>query len=323
MHTHIILTLISLLLSLLLLYAAYLHLRRRRWRRHQPSPEDPDRGPSVESVGLIQFPGGEDLTVQNILEAPGEVVVKSNHGTLYRASLLRRGAATAALLRFVRPECAGRIEDILPVVRALGLARHPNVVPIHGMYVGPRGEKLLVSPFYAAGSLSGYLQDWNAASHRWEVTHKLALGIARGLEYLHNGLNRPIIHGNLKMKNILLDANNQPRLSDFGLHLILNPMATHEMLEASRAEGYKAPELLKMKDSNKETDVYSLGVIFLKMVTPNGRNEVVSRNKEYSPPTKDGRSLMLFQLAIDCCSPSPALRPNAKQVVRKLEEIGW
>ena len=105
---------------------------------------------------LLRFPGGEALTVAAILEAPGEVVAKSSHSTLYRAGL--SAGEAVALLRFVRPACAAAAEDAAAAARVLGAARHPNLVPIRALYIGPRGEKLLVHPFYAAGSLRRFLQ---------------------------------------------------------------------------------------------------------------------------------------------------------------------
>lgn len=182
------------------------------------------------------------------------------------------------------------------------------------------------------------------------------MGIAEGLDHLHTGLMKPIIHGNLKSKNIFLDSNHRPYISDFGLHLLLNPMAGQEMLEASAAEGYKAPELIKMKEASADSDIYSLGVILLEMLTgkepingkapsdeefylPNyirravlGRRvselyhpEILSSNGGGSgddASVSEARVLKLFQLAMTCCSPSPSLRPTAKQVRWKLEEIG-
>jgi hypothetical protein len=118
-------------------------------------------GNGTETEGLITFSGGENLTVTNILEAPGEVVGKSGHSTLYRASIPVGPAATSAvsvLLRFVRPGCACRSEEIALIVRMLGTIRHPNLVPLRAFYVGPREEKLLVHPFYAAGTLARFLR---------------------------------------------------------------------------------------------------------------------------------------------------------------------
>jgi hypothetical protein len=108
------------------------------------------------SDALVKFPGGETLSVAAILEAPGEVIAKSAHSTLYRAAV--RSGEAALLLRFVRPACAVGAEEASAVARRIGAVDHPNLVPLRAVYVGPRGEKLLVHPFYAAGSLQRFLQ---------------------------------------------------------------------------------------------------------------------------------------------------------------------
>ena len=178
------------------------------------------------------------------------------------------------------------------------------------------------------------------------------MGIAKGIEHLHTRLQKPVIHGNLKSKNIILDRNYQPFISDFSLYLLLNPTAAQEMLETSAAQGYKAPELIKMKDASEETDIYSLGVIFLELLsgkepinenpTPDEdfylpkfmRNAVlghriadlyhpailVSSGRNDDIPVTEECIRKFFQLAMACCSPSPSLRPNIKQVIWKLEE---
>ncbi|KAA8533899.1 hypothetical protein F0562_031416 [Nyssa sinensis] len=305
-----------------------------------PSPHD-----------IEGFSGGEDLTIHDILEAPGEVVGKSSYGTLYRASLLKINSIT--LLRFLRPACTGRPKEVVPAIQFLGSIRHPNLVPLRAFYAGPKGEKLLVYPFYGRGTLAQFIRDGNGESRKWAIIHRISIGIVRGLDHLHSGLERPVIHGNLKSKNILLDRNYQPCVSDFGLYLLLNPTAGQEMLEASEAQGYKAPELIKMKDASEETDIYSLGVILLEILTgkepiiensppaqdvylPNSmRNAILDnriadlyhpdillgQNSDESPVTEE-RILKFFQLAMACCSPSPSLRPDIKQVLRKLQEMG-
>ncbi|XP_058086327.1 putative kinase-like protein TMKL1 [Magnolia sinica] len=313
------------------------------FRRFQYSEE-------LETEDLIGFPGGgENLTIHDILEAPGEVVGNSSHGTLYKAGLQRSNSLV--FLRFLRPSCAGQTNEILPSIQMLGLIRHPNLVSLLAFYAGPRGEKLFVHPFFGFGNLFQFLQDGSSESHRWPIIYRISLGIAEGLDHLHTGLQKPIIHGNLMSKNVLLDSNYQSYLSDFGLHLLLNPTAGQEMLEASADQGYKAPELIKMKEASKESDIYSLGVILLEMLTrkepindhssspldhlPNYmRNAILDHrvtemfNPQLLSPSNsqdwiaEKGLLMYFHLAMSCCSPSPSLRPNTKQIVRKLEEIG-
>ncbi|KAJ3689902.1 hypothetical protein LUZ61_019066 [Rhynchospora tenuis] len=326
---------IFLLLLLLLLFFLYRRILRNKHNHQARSIEtavyntvydSPD-----ETEDLITFPGGEDLTASDILEAPGEVIGRSSYGTVYRACLRRTGSTV--LLRFVRPTCIGSAQDIVPVVKTLASVTHGNLVPLKALYVGPRGEKLFVHPFYAAGTLAQFLRDGVVESQRWEITCKLSLGITKGLDCLHTGYSKPIIHGNIKTNNILLDENLEPRLSDFGLHLLLNPTAGQEMLEASALQGYKAPELMKIKDATKETDVYSLGVVLLEMLTQRDPIKILSLlhskdlvfEREISEVFKgcgNGEGLLeFFRLAMDCCSPVPGLRPDVKSILKRLEEI--
>ncbi|CAI9091986.1 OLC1v1027110C1 [Oldenlandia corymbosa var. corymbosa] len=305
----------------------------------------------TDKEDLIRFHGAEDLTAFDILEAPGEVIGKSSYGSLYRANLLRSNSL--ALLRFVRPTCTLRIKEVVPIVELLGSLRHPNLVPLLAFYAGSRGEKLLVYPFYPWGTLAELIRDGNGEAHRWPIIHKVSIGIASGLSYLHNDLEMPVIHGNIKSKNVMLDRHYQPFLSDVGLHLLLNTAAAQQMLEASAAEGYKAPELIKMKDVNEESDIYGFGVILLELLTgkdpidenptpdqdfhlPNAirtailddqirelyHPEIIRGQSSDERALTEDRIFRMFQLAMACCSPSPSLRPDMKQIVSKLEEIG-
>ncbi|KAD5961335.1 hypothetical protein R6Q59_014279 [Mikania micrantha] len=329
-------------------------------RRKRNESWDEESNPNVKENGVeeiemkgdfIRFEGAEDLTCFDILDAPGEVIGKSSYGTLYRANLL---SDSVLLLRFLRPACTiGKVQDVMRVVQLLGSIKHPNLVPLCGFYSGPRGEKLLVHPFYKRGNLAQFIRDENRDSHKWEIIYRISTGIVRGLDHLHTSLQKPIIHGNLKSKNILLGRNYHPFVSDFGLHLLLNSTASQEMMEDTAVEGYKAPELTKMKESSTETDIYNLGVILLELITGkepiNGKanpdqdlylptaikNAMLDRRMTdlYHPGVlendKDGSSrvsedavIKFVQLSLDCCSPSPSLRPDIKQICRKLEEIG-
>ncbi|KAF2573801.1 hypothetical protein F2Q70_00006508, partial [Brassica cretica] len=174
-------------------------------------------------------------------------------------------------------------------------------------------------------------------SVKWINILRITIGLTEALDYLHNRMQKPIVHGNLKSKNVLLNSSFEPRVSDYGLHLLLNLTAGQEILDVSAAGGYKAPELIKVKEVSKESDVYSLGVIMLELVTgkepinkDSTGNAVIDHKLSdlYRPQIlkssgdmSEERVLKYFQLALSCCSPSPSLRPNIKQVLRKLEDI--
>ncbi|RDY03097.1 putative kinase-like protein TMKL1, partial [Mucuna pruriens] len=345
--------------AFVVIVAVYVFCYKRRTSKHESKDIESSEHKEEEVAqkeDLMIFQGGEDLTICDILDAPGEVIGKSNYGTLYKALLQR--SSKVRLLRFLRPVCTARGEELDEMIQFLGRIRHPNLVPLLGFYSGPRGEKLLVHPFYRHGSLTQFIRDvhladGNGECYKWSNICRISIGIAKGVEYLHTSHEKPIIHGNLKSKNILLDRYYQPHISDSGLHLLLNPTAGQEMLESSAAQGYKAPELIKMKDASEESDIYSLGVILLELLSgkepinehptpdedfylPNFmRNAVLGHRIAdlYHPsillrnsrgdeiPVTEESILKVFQLAMACCSPSPSVRPNIKQVLKKLEEI--
>ncbi|XP_037486836.1 probably inactive leucine-rich repeat receptor-like protein kinase IMK2 [Triticum dicoccoides] len=351
----VLFTVLGVIVALFLCYSVRCYRRRRR-RGRAVLPSHGARADRLQAGGssaygtgvgeeLLTFPGGEGLTVAAILEAPGEVVAKSAHSTLYRAGL--SSGEAVALLRFLRPVCSAGAEEAAAAARLLGAVQHPNLVPIRALYVGPRGEKLLVHPFYAAGSLRRFLQEGINDSQRWEIICKLSIGIVKGLDHLHTRSQKPIIHGNLKTSNIMLDADFQPRVSDFGLYLLLNPAAAQDMLETAAMQGYKAPELIKMREVTRESDVYSLGVILLEMLaqkevdgSPNARDihlpasfkDLVLERKiadafgsgliqQSKNSGNEAKLNAFFELATACCNPSPSLRPDSKRILKRLEEI--
>lgn len=311
----------------------------------QEKVED-ELGSGVEQ--LIFFEGCEQLTIDDILNASGEVLGKSSYGTVYKARLLTDGGMIA--LRLLRDSCIRRPDEFLEAIQELGYIRHDHIVAILAFYSGSMGEKLLVYEYLPRGNLAELLR--NAKSNRpapgWAKLHRIALGAARGLAYLHTGLETPIIHGNLKSKNILIDDNYEAHLSDFGLHLLMNPGSKLVMLEASASQGYKAPELLKMNKANAKTDIYSFGIILLEILTGRRPIERDSSNQIVDLPTvvknavleerisdlfdpailgggmrspMEEGLLRVLQLAMGCCAPSPSVRPDIKEVIRQLEKI--
>ncbi|CAH9121611.1 unnamed protein product [Cuscuta epithymum] len=353
-HTHLLILIILLTsFSFLALLLCFVFCCCYRRGAQEDVPRDPESGFEVKEkeggmavVGskeiLMNFEGGQDLTVLDILDAPGEVIGKSSYGTLYRAALFSSGNSRSALLRFYKPACTLGLKEVVPIIELLGSIRHPNLVPLFAFYAGSRGEKLLVHSFYRKGNLSHFIRDGNGEVHRWPIICKISMGVARALDYLHTSFETPIVHANLKAKNIFLDNLFQPHVSDFGLHLLLTPMAGQEMLDIAADEGYKAPEVIKIKDAGEMSDIYSFGVILLELLTgkelvdeytsyPGLPNVVKSaiiedRITELFHPMvfldqKEDRIVELLRLAMDCCSPSPSIRPNAKEVLTRLEDI--
>lgn len=160
-HKHKLVLLITLtsLSFLTILFLAVFCFRRRKAENGSRNIEATFEceGDGVVNTGdLVKFQGGEDLSVLEILDAPGEVIGKSSYGTLYRASLVNSKSLT--LLRFLRPTCTLRIKEVMPIIELLGSIRHPNLVPLNAFYAGPRGEKLMVHPFCGLGNLAQFIR---------------------------------------------------------------------------------------------------------------------------------------------------------------------
>ncbi|KAH9310973.1 hypothetical protein KI387_026008 [Taxus chinensis] len=307
-------------------------------------PKEKEEDMGNDSGKLIHFQGGEHLAVNDVLNATGEVMGKSSYGTVYKARL-SNGSMIA--LRLLRDGCLRSRGEFMPAIEELGKIRHGHLVSLRAFYSGTRGEKLLAYDYLPRGSLSELLHSTNRQTPGWARRHKIALGAARGLAYLHTGLPTSIIHGNIKSKNILVDDNYVAHLSDYGLHKLMNTTANLEMLEAAASQGYKAPELVKMKKANAKTDIYSFGIVLLEILTGRRSGRTDSSGRIVDLPTivktavleeriselfdlellrgmrspADEGLLQVLQLAMGCCAPSPSVRPHIKEVVHQLEEI--
>lgn len=180
----------------------------------------------------------------------------------------------------------------------------------------------------------------------WARRHKIALAIAKGLAHLHSTIDTPITHGNIRSKNILVDDFFVARLTDFGLYKLMIPAVADEIIASAKADGYKAPELQKMKSCNSRTDVYAFGILLLEILLGKkpGKNGVrdgfvdlpavvkvavleettmevfdVEVLKGIRSPMEDGL-VHALKLAMGCCAPVASVRPTMEEVVKQLEE---
>ncbi|KAF8647677.1 hypothetical protein HU200_065315 [Digitaria exilis] len=101
----------------------------------------------------------------------------------------------------------------------------------------------------------------------WCARVKIAVGVARGLAFLHEEIKPPIIHRDIKASNILLDQDLTPKISDFGLVRLLPPNATHVSTRVAGTLGYLAPEYAIRGQVTKKSDIYSYGVLLLEIVS--------------------------------------------------------
>ncbi|KAL3614987.1 putative serine/threonine-protein kinase pbl23 [Castilleja foliolosa] len=166
--------------------------------------------------------------------------------------------------------------EFLAEVLTLSLVHHPNLVNLIG-YCADGRQRILVYEFMHNGSLEDHLLDLpsNKKALDWHTRMKIARGAARGLEYLHDAANPPIIFRDFKPSNILLDKDFNPKLSDFGLAK-LGPTGEqdHVSTRVMGTYGYCAPEYAQTGKLTTKSDVYSFGVVFLEIIS--GRSAIDS-----------------------------------------------
>ncbi|KAM4076132.1 hypothetical protein ACJW30_12G040000 [Castanea mollissima] len=169
----------------------------------------------------------------------------------------------------------GNGEEFINEVGTMGRIHHVNVVRLVG-FCADGFRRALVYEFLPNESLEKFIS--SVDSNRflgWEKLQDIALGIAKGIEYLHQGCDQRILHFDIKPHNILLDQNFNPKISDFGLaKLCAKDQSAVSMTTARGTMGYIAPEVFSRNfgSVSYKSDVYSFGILLLEMV--GGRKNV-------------------------------------------------
>lgn len=101
----------------------------------------------------------------------------------------------------------------------------------------------------------------------WEIRKSIALGVARGLAYLHDHCDPKIIHRDVKTDNIFLDEEYEAVVGDFGLAKLMDYKDTHVTTAVRGTIGHIAPEYLSTGKSSEKTDVFGYGVMLLELIT--------------------------------------------------------
>ncbi|KAK4351831.1 hypothetical protein RND71_027349 [Anisodus tanguticus] len=211
------------------------------------------------------------LATQNFREA--NLIGEGGFGSVYKGRLESALASfllsqVVAIKQLNLDGLQGNQEFIVEVLM-LSLLHHKNLVNLIG-YCTDGDQRLLVYEFMPMGSLENHLFDLEPGKKplSWSTRLKIAAGAAHGLEYLHCEANPPVIYRDLKSSNILLDNDFNPKLSDFGLAK-LGPVGenTHVSTRVMGTYGYCAPEYAMSGKLTLKSDIYSLGVVLLELIT--------------------------------------------------------
>ncbi|CAL5039813.1 unnamed protein product [Urochloa decumbens] len=264
-----------------------------------------------------------------------KLIGKGGHAEVYKGQLADgQFVAVKRLTKGGNKE--DRVSDFLSELGIIAHVNHPNAAQLLGFSV--EGGLHLVLQFSHYGSLASVLHGTKEPL-KWKVRFNIALGIAEGLLYLHEGCHRRIIHRDIKASNILLTEDYQPQISDFGLAKWLPDQLTHHVVYPIEGTfGYMAPEYFMHGIINEKTDVFAYGVLLLELVT--GRKAVDSSKQSlviWAKPLLDANNIkdlvdpslgneydpeeMVYILAVAslCIHHSSSSRPSMKSVVRFLK----
>lgn len=235
------------------------------------------RAPNSVTVSMFEKPLVR-LRLSDLMAATNDfskenIVASGRTGTLYKACL-----SDGSVMAIKRLQMSSHTEkQFRSEMSILGQLRHRNLVPLLG-YCMAGGEKLLVYKHMAHGSLRNSLHEVPEESKLdWMTRLKVGIGAARGFAWLHHSCNPRVIHRNISATSILLDEDYEPRITDFGLARLMNPVDTHisTFVNGDFGDvGYVAPEYIRTLVATMKGDVYSFGVVLLELVTGQKAMEV-------------------------------------------------
>jgi len=305
------------------------------------STESPSTSvPEVSHLGWGHWYILRDLEIATNGFSDDNVIGEGGYGIVYRG-LLPNGNPVAVknlLNNRGQAEKEFRVE-----VEAIGRVRHKNLVRLLG-YCAEGAGRMLVYEFVDNGNLEQWLHgDVGPVSPlTWETRMKIILGTAKGLAYLHEGLEPKVVHRDIKSSNILLDKQWNAKVSDFGLAKLLGSEKSYVTTRVMGTFGYVAPEYASTGMLNERSDVYSFGVLimeiisgrspvdygrpagevnlveWLKMMVGSRRSEeVVDTLLEVKPSSRALKRALLVSLR--CVDPDAAKRPKMGHVIHMLE----
>ncbi|KAK7385005.1 hypothetical protein VNO78_30712 [Psophocarpus tetragonolobus] len=280
--------------------------------------------------------------IKRITNGFSESLGEGAHGTVFKGMISQDIVVAVKILK----DAVGDGKDFINEVGTIGKIHHVNIVRLLG-FCADGFQRALVYDFFPNGPLQRFLvpPDNKDVFLGWEKLQQIALGIARGVEYLHLGCDHRILHFDINPHNVLLDEHFVPKITDFGLSkLCPKNQSTVSMTAARGTLGYIAPEVFSRNFGNVsyKSDIYSYGMLLLEMVGGRKNTNVPTEESfqilypEWIHNLLEGRDIQIsvddegdvkivMKLAIIglwCIQWNPVDRPSMKSVVHMLEGDG-
>ncbi|VAI77239.1 unnamed protein product [Triticum turgidum subsp. durum] len=345
-------TLNALALLCLCLLGAFLYYKKKFHGSLPPMPWKRDT-PTIESFLRRQHPRRYSYSqVKRMTKSFSHKLGHGGNGVVYKGRLPDGREIAVKMLKDNR-DVDG--EDFMTEVASISRTSHVNVVTLLGFCLQGRSKRGLIYEFMPNGSLERYTSGRGTEHNSlgWETLFDIAVGIARGLEYLHRGCNAHIVHFDIKPHNILLDRDLRPKISDFGLAKLCSQKESTIAVSIAGARGtigYIAPEVFSrgVGAVTSKSDVYSYGMMVLEisgarrsMDDDDFTDSEASSSSKYFPQClyegldqfcaracaiddSDGKATGLVRkmvvVGLWCVQISPSDRPSMTRVLEMLEK---
>ena len=315
---------------------------------------------------LLNFTFADLLTATSNFDR-GTLLAEGRFGPVYRG-FLPGGIQVAMKVLVHGPTLTD--QEVSRELERLGRVKHPNLVPLTG-YCLAGDQRIVIYEYMENGNLQNLLhdlplgvqttEDWSTDTWEedndgvqsitsegkttWRFRHKIALGAARALAFLHHGCFPQIVHRDVKASSIYLDSNLEPRLSDFGLDKVVGSDLEDEISKG--APGYIPPEFFESGAASltSKSDVYGFGVILFELIT--GKKPIGDRYPEEKERSlvswaralvKKSQGLMAIdpkirssgsekqmeealKIAYLCTADLPSKRPSMQQIIGLLKDL--
>ncbi|CAA7392946.1 unnamed protein product [Spirodela intermedia] len=294
---------------------------------------------SIKIDGVKSFTF-EEMAVATKKFCGSSQVGQGGYGRVYKGVL---ADGTSVAVKRAQKDSLQGSKEFFTEIEFLSRLHHRNLVSMVG-FCDEEDEQMLVYEFMPNGTLRDHLSGKLERPLNFSMRLHIALGSARGIMYLHTEANPPVFHRDIKASNILLDSKFTARVADFGLSRLAPAPDTEESEKGhistvvKGTPGYLDPEYILTHQLTDRSDVYSLGVVFLELLTGmrpviHGKNitrEVATSceagliasvvDKKMGPYPVDSVD-KFAALALRCCSTRTADRPSISEVVKELEDL--
>ncbi|EXB36891.1 putative leucine-rich repeat receptor-like protein kinase [Morus notabilis] len=334
-------------LVLLLLLAGVYSFRQRRRAERATEKSNPfvHWDSNATSGGVPQLKGARWFSFEEIEKctnnfSAANAIGSGGYGKVYRGTL---ATGEVIAVKRLQSESKQGKNEFKTEIELLSRVHHKNLVTLVG-FCFEKGEQMLIYEYAPNGSLKDSLTEKSGIRLDWMRRLRVALGTARGLAYLHELADPPIIHRDIKSTNVLLDDRLNAKVADFGLSKLMGDgEKDHVSTQVKGTMGYLDPEYYMTQHLNEKSDVYSFGVLMLELITARKPIEqgkyIVREVRMTMDKTKDlynldtfldpaiglGTRLIGFErfvdLAMRCVEDARVDRPSMSEVVKEIEAI--